>query len=163
MENPPFWCYLPGILGIFYGYVSLPEGTSWECSTFEGVFFGWYYFSANGLACWFGARWFGILWGTPKNPNPFYKGIPEIQTTNKNQQWTISWRILFNNNGVWVYGRFFFCTSTSGAKHPWKWSKCYIHVVNNKTKQSQSPRIRNEKNMYIQYTRWALPVISRGP
>ncbi len=27
MENPPFWWYLPGKMGIFMGYVSLPEGT----------------------------------------------------------------------------------------------------------------------------------------
>ena len=27
MENPPFWWYhLPGKMGIFMGYVSLPEG-----------------------------------------------------------------------------------------------------------------------------------------
>ena len=27
MENPPFWWYLPGNVGIFYGYVSLTEGS----------------------------------------------------------------------------------------------------------------------------------------
>ncbi len=27
MGNPPFWWYLPGMMGIFMGYVSLPEGT----------------------------------------------------------------------------------------------------------------------------------------
>ena len=27
LENPPFWWYLPGNLGIFYGYVSLTEGS----------------------------------------------------------------------------------------------------------------------------------------
>ena len=35
-----------------------------------------------------------VVWdcrGTPKNPNPFHRGIPEIQTTNPNQQLTISW------------------------------------------------------------------------
>ena len=41
--------------------------------------------------CWFGARWFGIL-GVPSN-NPFHKGIPGIQTTNPNQQLTISWMV----------------------------------------------------------------------
>ena len=29
MENPPFWWYLPGKMGIFIGYVSLPEGIFW--------------------------------------------------------------------------------------------------------------------------------------
>ena len=28
-ENPPFWWYLPGYMGIFMGYVSLPEGKWW--------------------------------------------------------------------------------------------------------------------------------------
>ena len=27
MENSPFWWYLPGKMGIFMGYVGLPEGT----------------------------------------------------------------------------------------------------------------------------------------
>ena len=26
MENPPFWWYLPGKMGIFMGYVSFKEG-----------------------------------------------------------------------------------------------------------------------------------------
>ena len=38
---------------------------------------------------WFGARWFGIL-GIPLSNNPFHKGILGIQTTNPNQQLTIS-------------------------------------------------------------------------
>ena len=46
--------------------------------------------SANGFACWFGARWFGFL------ESPYerdcYLGVPlESQTTNPNQQLTISW------------------------------------------------------------------------
>ena len=39
---------------------------------------------------WFGARWFGIP-RVPLSNNPFHKGISGIQTTNPNQQWTISW------------------------------------------------------------------------
>ena len=27
MENPPFWWYLPGKIGIFMGYVSFGEGS----------------------------------------------------------------------------------------------------------------------------------------
>ena len=27
LQNPPFWWYLPGKIGIFYGYVSLLDGT----------------------------------------------------------------------------------------------------------------------------------------
>ena len=36
--------------------------------------------------CWFGAPWFGIL-RVPLSNTPFHnKGIPNIQTTNPNQQ-----------------------------------------------------------------------------
>ena len=28
-ENPPYWWYLPGKIGIFHGYVSLPAGRWW--------------------------------------------------------------------------------------------------------------------------------------
>ena len=41
--------------------------------------------------CWFEAWWFGILGVYPSN-NPFHKGVPGIQTTNPNQQLTISWK-----------------------------------------------------------------------
>ena len=30
MENPPFWWYLPGKMGIFMGYVSFREGIPWS-------------------------------------------------------------------------------------------------------------------------------------
>ena len=41
--------------------------------------------------CWFGSRWFGILWGTPKNPNPFhFRGFQESKPPNApNQQLTL--------------------------------------------------------------------------
>ena len=35
MENPPFWWYLPGKIGIFYGYVSLPEGNRFQLMFFQ--------------------------------------------------------------------------------------------------------------------------------
>ena len=37
MENPPCWWYLPGKMGIFMGYVSLPEGNSCEHPTIRHV------------------------------------------------------------------------------------------------------------------------------
>ena len=43
--------------------------------------------------CWFGARWFGIL-RVPLSNNPFHTGILGIQTTNPNQQLTMSWNSL---------------------------------------------------------------------
>ena len=55
MEHPPFWWYLPGNLGIFYGYVSLTEGMGNphiflnpnSCDViFSPVF--WFFFVDNG-------------------------------------------------------------------------------------------------------------------
>ena len=37
LENPQFWWYLPGNLGIFYGYVSLTEGSFSKQTTRERV------------------------------------------------------------------------------------------------------------------------------
>ena len=38
LENPPFWWYLPGNLGIFYGHVSLTEGNFyWETKQVQGT------------------------------------------------------------------------------------------------------------------------------
>ena len=34
-ENPPFWWYLPGKMGIFHGYASLPEGNQGEIHAAE--------------------------------------------------------------------------------------------------------------------------------
>ena len=46
MENPPFWWYLPGNSGIFYGYVSLTEGNnnsiSWWCPNVFSRYPRWY-------------------------------------------------------------------------------------------------------------------------
>ena len=79
----------------------------------------WYVYlptSSNGLGWWFGARWFGIQWGTPKNPNPFhFRGSQESKTTRPpNHQlhpsrltWNIItevWKIIFLSK--WVICRF---------------------------------------------------------
>ena len=36
MENPPFWWYLPGKVGIFMGHVSFREGTRSDADTLNG-------------------------------------------------------------------------------------------------------------------------------
>lgn len=38
--------------------------------------------------CWFGTRWFGRV---PLSTIPFIRGSHKSKTTNRNQQWTISW------------------------------------------------------------------------
>ena len=52
MENPPFWWYLQGNMGIFMGYVSFREGTSWKIKMFNtnngGRWFKWFSFSNAG-------------------------------------------------------------------------------------------------------------------
>ena len=49
--------------------------------------YGTYHLMVN---WWFGALWFGILAKTLSN-NSLHEGIPGIQTTDPNQQVTISW------------------------------------------------------------------------
>ncbi len=59
MENPPFWWYLPGKMGIFMGYVSFREGT---LASFVLPFLH--------FATWTGrlvgrGRWSQMRWGPP--------------------------------------------------------------------------------------------------
>ena len=55
------------------------------------------------MARWFGARWFGIRIGIPLTNNPFHKGIPEIQTTNPNDPFTIRWFQMRFNGGFGMF------------------------------------------------------------
>ena len=77
---------------------------SGDMLVFGGVLFTWFYLRKKFMDCfffgsvfhqlmarWFGARWFGIRIGIPLTNNPFHKGIPEIQTTNPNDPFTIRW------------------------------------------------------------------------
>ena len=79
MDNPPVWWYLPGKMGIFMDYVSFREGNPPDFGL-QTSFSKVYQFQGMVRLGGFGARWFRIL-EVPRSNNPFYKGIPGIQTT----------------------------------------------------------------------------------
>ena len=73
---------VPSKMAIFGIYVRFLRGNKASSS--------WWLSPQLMVNCWFEAPWFGILGVHPSN-NPFNKGILGIQTTNPNQQLTISW------------------------------------------------------------------------
>ncbi len=99
MENPPFWWYLPGKMGIFMGYVSLPEGNilkKKQVMEVWMVFWCFFFFVGSFQPLFFVFEIFGLRFVGTLFCQPTSGPLRGVESTS-------NWYLKFRS-GLWLWG-----------------------------------------------------------